>query len=445
MSKALDNYSYRELEFKKDGSAVHPAQVAAVGKLAGQVSDLIVMSHGWNNDNDQARSLYEHIATSFDAVRSGGHEPKLDGRSVGIVGVLWPSKRFTDSEIIPGAAASIEHVDSDLAVDLVAMSDAFVGSHSKATLAEAAKLVPDLERSQTAQRKYADLLRSLVSKDGAEQADAIDQFFHLDGADLMQRLDAAMIDATADLPPLDAPGSGGGAQSIPVGALGGGDAGGIAGLPFGLDKLSSKGRMLLNFITYYEMKSRAGKIGAKSVAPALTKQVVGHTRLHLVGHSFGARLVTAAANALPPGRVSSVSLLQAAFSHNSFAKKWPHGPDGGFRHLITAGNVAGPVIVTHTRNDTAVGIAYAIASRIAGQNDSALGDKDSPYGGLGSNGAQHTPESLDDQDLGDVDTVYRFQAGKVHNLLADKYVSGHSDIAGVQVANAVLQAVATSA
>jgi hypothetical protein len=445
MSGALDNYSYRELQFAKDGSAVDPNQATAVGELAAQVSDLIVLSHGWNNDMDEARSLYEQIAGSFDAVRSGGHAPKLDGRSIGIVGVLWPSKRFADSDLIPGGAASIEHSDPTLPADLLAMSDAFDTAHAKATLAKAAALVPDLDHSPSAQREYADLLRSLISKKGAEPADAIDQFFRLDGEELMQRLDAASIDATVDLPPIGGAGAAaqGGAQAIPAGGLGGSGLGAAAG--FSLGSLWSKGRMLLNCVTYYEMKARAGSIGAGSVGPILAQQVVGRTRLHVVGHSFGARLVTAAANSLSqPGAVSSVNLLQAAFSHNSFAKDWQPGSDGAYRHLVTSGVVAGPAIVTHTRNDTAVGLAYAIASRIAGQNDSAIGDQDSPYGGLGSNGAQHTPEALNDQDLADVDNTYTFQTGKVHNLLADKYISGHSDITGVQVANAVLQSVAAT-
>ena len=60
-----------------------------------------------------------------------------------------------------------------------------------------------------------------------------------------------------------------------------------------------------------------------------------------------------------------MTLLQAAFSHNAFAKDWT-GKPGGYRRLVDEHRVAGPVIITHTRNDKAVGIAYAIASSIAG-------------------------------------------------------------------------------
>jgi hypothetical protein len=150
--------------------------------------------------------------------------------------------------------------------------------------------------------------------------------------------------------------------------------------------------------------------------------------------------VTAAADAQPGAKsVGSLNLLQAAFSHNSFAKEWEPGHAGGFRRMVDEHRVSGSTIITHTRNDKAVGIAYAIASSIADEAASGLGDADSPFGGLGSNGAQHTAEADNDQALQDVDASYHFTGGGIHNLLADRFVSGHSDVTNTQVANAVLQ------
>lgn len=54
--------------------------------------------------------------------------------------------------------------------------------------------------------------------------------------------------------------------------------------------------------------------------------------------------------------------------------------------------VNGSIVITHTKNDLAVGVAYPLASRIARDNADALGDQIDPYGGMGRNGAQHTPE-----------------------------------------------------
>ena len=57
--------------------------------------------------------------------------------------------------------------------------------------------------------------------------------------------------------------------------------------------------------------------------------------------------------------------------------------------------IKGPLIITHTTSDKAVGMAYPLASLLAGQNASALGDKNSVYGGIGRNGAQRTPEAVE--------------------------------------------------
>jgi hypothetical protein len=78
-----------------------------------------------------------------------------------------------------------------------------------------------------------------------------------------------------------------------------------------------------------------------------------------------------------------------------------------------------------------------------------LGDENDIYGGMGSNGAQNqntTPERVIGT-LFDVGGAYPFAAGatssKPHNLLADAFISGHSDIVKPQVAYAVSVALAT--
>lgn len=435
MGAGPQNYPYQELEFAKDGSPVHPAQADAVRQLADQVTDVVVISHGWNNDMDEARVLYRNLFASIDAVRQT-RGVSLGDRSIGVVGVLWPSKRFADAELIPGGAAGIGNADPTLPGDLRAMAGAFDAPDAEKALDRAAKLADRLEGSPKAQREYADLLRSLVSADASEPADAPDALFALDGADLMDRLQAAMLTLSLGA----VPAAGGGAMGVGGAGVAGGGSGGAAGLGSALSHAWSKGRSLLNFITYYEMKARAGRIGSGSVAPVLHAQVSGRATVHLVGHSFGARLVTAAADGVPGAKsVGSLSLLQAAFSHNAFAKEWEPGRPGGFRRMVDQHRVSGSTIITHTRNDKAVGIAYAIASSIADQAASGLGDADSPFGGLGSNGAQHTPEADSGQALQDVGADYQFAGGRIHNLLSDRYVSGHGDVSNTRVANAVLQ------
>jgi len=108
--------------------------------------------------------------------------------------------------------------------------------------------------------------------------------------------------------------------------------------------------------------------------------------------------------------------------------------------VITGGKVSGPILVSHTVKDLAVGLAYAIASRIAGQNAAAIGDANDPFGGLGRNGAQHTPEAKDG-DLLAVGGKYSLVAPtKIFNLKADSIIGGHSDIVKPEIAFALLQA-----
>lgn len=439
INTALAHYSYQPLEFSKSGALVDERQLDAVGALAGNVSDLIVVSHGWNNTMDQAQELYGELAVRFDELRDAGREPGLAGRTLGVVGVLWPSKRFAEADLIPGGAAGLANEDPVLTAELLAMRGAFSAPGADAALAEAAGLVGELNTSPTARRRYADLLRSLVTHAGDEASDPDTEFFSMDGADLMDQLD--QLNAEDLLEPPGPSGQQGGAMMVPVGAGLPGDPQGEAARIDLIGGLLGTGRSLLNYTTFYEMKTRAGSIGATGLAPVLQDRVIGRTRLHLVGHSFGARLVTAAATSLPTSAaVRSISLLQGAFSHYAFAHDWAPGQDGMFRRLVTSNRLTGPMLVTHTRNDTAVGVAYALASRIAGQVATAIGDASSRYGGLGSNGAQLTPEAVPGQLL-DVTDNYSLAAGKVYNLRADDFIADHGAVKGPQVAHAILTAV----
>jgi pimeloyl-ACP methyl ester carboxylesterase len=145
----------------------------------------------------------------------------------------------------------------------------------------------------------------------------------------------------------------------------------------------------LNLTTYYKMKGRAGDVGLRGVAQLLDTlaTVRPNVRRHLAGHSFGARVVSAAATRHKP--IHSITLLQGAFSHYGFAAAYDaETRPGFFRSVLDRHHHAGPLLITHTANDRAVGLAYAIASRLANQAGSQLGGPDDRYGGVGRNGAQ---------------------------------------------------------
>ena len=184
------------------------------------------------------------------------------------------------------------------------------------------------------------------------------------------------------------------------------------------------------------MKERAGLVGRTGASEALRKirAQAPNLKVHLIGHSFGGRLVTAVAlgpGGQPAQKFASMTLLQAAFSHNGFAEKFDGTHDGFFRGVVSGHRVSGPVLITCTANDVAVGL-YPLASLIAGQNASGIGDANDPFGGIGRNGAQRTPEA-DAGTLVAVGSAYSF-GGKLYNLTADAVIKGHSDICKPEVA-----------
>jgi predicted alpha/beta hydrolase family esterase len=216
---------------------------------------------------------------------------------------------------------------------------------------------------------------------------------------------------------------------------------GAAGFLGFLSGFKSAAMNALNFTTYYEMKSRAGNVGKNGVAPLIDALSNSVDRVHLIGHSFGGRVVTSAAASSTTDKIRSMSLLQSAFSHNGFSKS----QNGFFRSVVDQGRVKGPIIVTHTQNDKAVGIAYPLASRLANQTAASLGDANDKFGGLGRNGAQKMEANEVDatqQKMLPSTGAYQFAPSKFFNLEASEYVKGHSDIAGKEVAHAVRRVIA---
>ena len=215
-----------------------------------------------------------------------------------------------------------------------------------------------------------------------------------------------------------------------------------------LDPLEDGAANVLNLATYYVMKARSGLVGGAGLAPVLaaTRRARPDLRLHLAGHSFGARVVAAALCGADPLPVSSATLIQGAFSHFGFARHWDGVHDGLFRPALLDGRVTGPMVVTYSHHDQEVGIAYALASRLAGQADSALGPIGGPhdkFGALGANGALATPESVWQPMLPMGGPAYALVAGAVNNLDATAYIPSHSAVTSVEVAQAVVAALNT--
>ncbi len=313
--------------------------------IPGKSNDILVLTHGWNNNADDARELYHSIESQL--VRFGAAPP--------IVGVFWPSKKF----------------DDDLG-----------------------KQFDDALDHPIARQVPVGAVRAAV-----HHGDIANDLFHSLPVDVLLRRLA-----------------------------------GPATLRHGLLNL-------MNLTTFYQMKQRSGVIGENGLAPQLDLFAAKYpqVRIHLAGHSFGARLVSAAANTVC-SPVQSLTLLQGAFSHHGFAPS-VNGKPGAFRDVVAKSRVNGTISATHTRNDKAVGLAYALAARVAGQEAAFLGDGNDRFGGIGSNGAQRTPEAVQ-QSLLPATRPYNFQKGKIHNMKADTFIGSHTDIVNPEVAWLLRQAIA---
>ena len=438
--ETLQGFPYYPVEFAKDGQVFQQSQVEAL--LAGlkqqPVSDLLVLSHGWNNDMHDARSLYDTFLAQLKKVMAAKAVPGVAGRAFAVLGVLWPSKKFADTNLIPSGAAGISSpvTTTALAAALNSLHGVFDAPGADKALDEAKKLLPMLEDSPAARGKFADLLRSVLPPtEKSVDVDLGSAFRSMPGRQVMEQF--AKPFPAAGLP----------TTIRPTGANGHKTEGHVAGLGQLFGGIKAGALNLLNYTTYYQMKERAGNVGRDGLHGVL-KLVRSQSavKMHLVGHSFGGRVVTAAA-AGPDGpldlTVSTLTLLQAAFSHYGFSDNYDGSKAGFFRKVLQNKAVTGPILISHSVNDSAVGTMYPLASMLARQVGAGLGDSNDKYGGMGRNGAQKTPEASEGPLL-NVGGKYTFASGKIYNLNGDAVIQEHSDIAHAEVAYALLQAVATT-
>lgn len=362
---------YWEVTFDRDG---HPDPDERDALLRGaareNLTDLVLFAHGWNNTRSTATGLYAAFFAPFPRLLAGaGKRVRL-----GYGGVIWPSMRFTD-EPVPeyrdrGAALAGPGLPPDARQDL---ASAFPGRD--AVLDRLAELLAGRPADPARLTEFAGLVRTLVAPHPHEEG--VQDTGADTAAPLMFTADAASVcERFADA--LESTG-------LAVGELFGGVANRVWG---GALELLRQG-------TYWEMKRRAGVVGRRGLGPAvaaLARSSPG-LRVHLVGHSFGARLVSYALGGLPahPRAVHSLTMLQGAFSHYAFAPRLPFahhrsGPLHGLRD-----RVAGPVVCCHSRHDLALGVFYPLASRVSDDDDSLLGFDEARWGAMGHDGIRAVP------------------------------------------------------
>ena len=186
-----------EVEFKKDGSLVNPADKDGAVQFLNDrtVTDLFVCSHGWNTNIDDARKLYSDF---FAKARDQRDNAGVGDRHFGILAILWPSMRFADRKLIPGGTAAglgSEMPTEVLEEQIDRLKKGFAGEQgffdrgdATAILDQAMKLTPDLEDNPDARAQFVNLVRSLVEQRPGNDEDAAADFFSLPDDQCLKRL-----------------------------------------------------------------------------------------------------------------------------------------------------------------------------------------------------------------------------------------------------------------
>jgi hypothetical protein len=412
---------YFEIEFAEDGRRVRDTGLGGA-VAAGSVDDVFVFSHGWNSGADSARRLYDGLFGILGDILAR-RAPDRAARTA-VVGVFWPSLLFPEDDPAapPAAAATVT---------------------SGRALAEA--LIPAFPENKD---NLVQIGRLLDRKGGADDLAE----FHERAKQLVT---TTAIDAGED--------SGEAAAGrLPTGSVisyysgwPAPEAHAAQGLRNPVDALWGGAREVLRTLSYYEMKNRAGVVGRDGLGPFLSTLATAdgrRPRVHLLGHSFGARLVAYALSGLGPGLVGqsspvkSLTLIQGAFSHYAFTEALPFdasrvGALAGYRDRVD-----GPLLSTFSGRDRAVGWWYPLASMLSRQDASSQQELLHRWGAMGADGYQ--VDNGVTLDLGTEGCGYGFVAGNCYRLdannviqnLESPFAGAHSDICHPEVAWAAIAA-----
>ncbi len=180
-------FPYYPIAFDKTGALVDASQLAAVLSAAARpvtpdgLTDLIVISHGWNDDMPEADALYAKIFDRVAAVLPARNAvcDAVRARRVAIVGIYWPSKKFDDAALIPGGAAGLGAAGDSAALgaSIDRLSDALAAGDASSvaaqSLARAKALAASLGSSLDARDEFVRIVRAFMPHDANDEEPVI--------------------------------------------------------------------------------------------------------------------------------------------------------------------------------------------------------------------------------------------------------------------------------
>lgn len=395
------------LAFDKQGRCTSPRTRAAVlaDARSGRYTDLHIYSHGWNNVFDEAVRHYTEFFTEYAGLRQAAGLDSEAYRPL-LVGLIWPSTALLAPGEEPPRLAS---VGAGFATATTALETAALASEmtpdDAARLAALAAQPGPLDGADSA--ALAHLLMPLL--DAHAGSDNEGAAMPADAGSLMLHWSSVQPQSPAPAAAAD--------ELQPAGVLG------------FLDP-----REILRKATVYLMKDRAGVVGGAGVAPLLREALQeSPIRVHLAGHSYGAKVMLAALAKLPPGRqVTSVLLLQPAVSARCFADRIAEHGDkpGGYRAALE--RAALPVFTTFSRNDAALNSFYPLALRRGPDvGEFEPSSSSSPFAALGGVGPQDmAPGELEVTAILDQPGIYppTLPGVRVRALDGGAGIASHGDV-----------------
>lgn len=407
------------LTFDKHGTCTSTQTRAGVLELirTGRYTDVILYSHGWNNDWTDATALYSEflsrvgrLASDLDSGLPAAVKPLMLGISWPSAAFVWPWEEGPDLAALPGRPDGQAMLDLDLlAEDL--------GEPEARWLKDLA--AADASVDPTGMSRVAGLLAAQLAQadpDEPNKPDANDRF---DARDLADRFSAPELRASSQA----GTGSFDPAEAAGLAADDPQMAGGVVNNLFGV-------RKLLRLATVLKMKDRAGVVGRHGVAETLDLILSQtETRLHLVGHSYGCKVLMTALCQGPRLRpAESVLLLQPAVNLLAFAPD-VQGRPGGFRNALD--RVRKPILVTRSDYDFPLRRIFHLAVR----RKSDLGEPQpaaaaNPWWAMGGYGpANLRPgESVSLPMPARGEAYPDFGAARVVALDGSQRIGGHSDV-----------------
>ncbi len=372
------------VRFDEKGRCVSPQAFAEVLERVEKekFTDVMFFSHGWNNDWKAATERYDEFIKNYQTM------VKTKGLDVGrafrplLVGIFWPSTALVmpwEKGIKIAAAGEVDGSADQEYLDLVGN---VAGLLKPEDVEKFYELATKTRLDEEEGKELAGLLGPVagppddVSEKEKEEltATALSSYWR----EVFPAGDGGGADDTGIAPkkPGFADGGEGGASGAKVAGP--------------LDFLNP--RNVVRAFTVWQMKDRAGTVGSAGVHDLLRGilQKDAKTHVHLIGHSYGAKVVLSATCAGPlPRKVESALLLEPAVNGYCFSSNVAGGGfAGGYQKAL--GRVRQPILLTFSRHDQPLTKLFHLA--VKRKTDvgevKIAGGAPNKYAALGGFGAQ---------------------------------------------------------